>query len=75
MFKKKKRLFDRKRVHDLEEANVSDPNEFWKHITSLGPKGKASIPWEIVDDSGNIVTDKTCILDKWKLFWKIFVGY
>ena len=39
-FKKKKRSFERKRVHDLEEVNTKDPNEFWKYIKKAGSEQK-----------------------------------
>ena len=65
-FKKKKRSFERRRVYDLEEANTSDPNEFWKHIKKLGSNRKTGIPWEVVDSEVNVECDHEKVLDRWK---------
>ena len=48
---RKGRFFKRRRVYDLEEANIKVPNEFWKRIRNLGPKGKSGIPWEVMDNT------------------------
>ncbi len=64
--RKAKRSFQRKQMYDLEEINTNDPTAFWKHINNLGPKKKSNIPWEIINEHGDIITDHDIVLGKWK---------
>ena len=65
--RKAKRSFQRKQVYDLEDVNCNDPTAFWKHINSVGPKKKSNIPWEILNDEGDIVCDHEYVLNRLKL--------
>ena len=64
--RKSKRSFQRRQMHDLEEINSNDPTAFWKYINNLGPKKKSNIPWEIVDEHDNLVTEHDIVLERWK---------
>ena len=58
-----KRSYNRRQIYELEKANVSNPTEFWKFIARLGPKTKKSIPWEVVMNDGNVLTEHSEELD------------
>ncbi len=64
--KKEKRHFERSRVFNLEKANTENPVEFWKFISNLGPKKVTKPIWEVYGDDGDIVSDKTSVLNKWR---------
>ena len=67
LLKRKKRSFQRSQVYNLERANTEDPVVFWNHITSLGPKSKQSIPWEVYDDDGSTLTSRQDVLKRWEI--------
>ena len=60
------RNYNRKKAFEIEEINTSNPTEFWKQISRLGPKKSTNIPLKVYDDQGNIVDDKDQVLDSWK---------
>ena len=49
----------------LKSYSLTDPLKFWESIDRLGPKRRNKIPWE-VEINGQIVTEKTDVLNKWK---------
>ena len=75
-----RRVFDKlnrkyKRQHrDGEQRNLEDKlngtnkSDFWKTIGRIGMANERNkgIPCEIVDDNGNVVTDKRVVIEKWK---------
>ncbi len=64
--KKAKRSHERSKIYQLEETNLSNPTEFWRQISKLGPKRDSKIPWEVDGPDGNIITDKNIVLNTWK---------
>ncbi len=64
----KRRLRDHRRgiLINAERLNTTDPREFWKFIQKLGPRSKKDIPWEVYDNNGDVISDRTQVLDKWK---------
>ena len=50
----------------LEKVCTTNPNEFWKHLSKLGPKQKYTIPMEVYGDEGEILCDKDNVLKVWK---------
>ena len=58
--------FFRRQVYELERANDSNPTEFWKFISKLGPKSEKSIPWEVLLPDGNIVSEHSEVLQAWR---------
>ena len=69
VFDKKLRFYERnyrkEKLENIEKINTSNPRQFWEELKKLGPKGKKYIPMEVMRD-GNIVVDRTEVLDKWK---------
>ncbi len=65
MSRAKKRRTQRNKVNDIEKANVSDPKAFWNYIKNLTPRNKKEIPWEILDNNGNVITDKGQVIKHW----------
>ncbi len=63
--KKARRAFQRQQVYNLEECNTADPIEFWNSIARMGPKRRTGIPWEVVNEEGETVTDKKQVLQRW----------
>ncbi len=63
LLRNKKRSYQRRKMYELEEVNISDPNKFWECIKKLGPRKSSAIPWEIYDDKHEIVTDHRHVLD------------
>ena len=53
-------------MEQIEKLRTDNPTEFWRHIKRLGPKNKSKIPLEIEDEDGNITTEVSSVLDKWK---------
>ena len=68
--KKARWSFERKKVYELEEANVNNPTEFWRLIQKLGPKKKASKPWAAEDTEGNVINDTETVLGTWRKDFK-----
>ncbi len=61
----KKRHTLRNKVLEIEKANTEDPKAFWRFIKNLNPRTKKTIPWETIDNDGNIITDKSAVLAHW----------
>ena len=64
------RKYNRQQALEIEQINTRNPTEFWKHISSLGPKKKTDIPMKVYtnDDPCNrdITDDRLQVLDQWK---------
>ncbi|VDH95861.1 Hypothetical predicted protein [Mytilus galloprovincialis] len=45
---------------------TNNPTDFWNKIKQLGPRRHSSIPMEIYDKDGEIVSDEKVVLEKWK---------
>ena len=65
---KHKRLFWFNLQNDLLDNVKNNSGNFWKSIGKIGVafQKKHIIPIEILNDDGNIVTDKESVLNKWK---------
>ena len=65
------RKFNRKKALEIEQINTSNPVEFWKHISSLGPKKNNSIPMKVYDNSNptpnSTTVDPHQVLERWKI--------
>ncbi|CAC5403804.1 unnamed protein product [Mytilus coruscus] len=50
---------------ELEKPNSRD---FWKQIGKIRISNdrRDQIPWEVIDDTGEVIMDKECVLQKWK---------
>jgi hypothetical protein len=59
------RRYKRSLAFDIDSASTDNPREFWNHIKQLGPKRKSSIPLEVYDDNGNIISDEEFVFNKW----------
>ncbi len=64
--KKAKRSHERSKIYQLEEANLTNPTDFWRQIEKLGPKRSGKILWEVDGPDETIITDKKSVLNKWK---------
>ncbi|VDI47596.1 Hypothetical predicted protein [Mytilus galloprovincialis] len=51
-----------------DQLNACSQSEFWKSIgkTGIANERKPHVPWAIIDDTGNVKTDKKSVLNKWK---------
>ena len=69
MVKKEKRRWQRQRIFELEQANQSDPKEFWNFIKNLRKSKKSSIPNEVyTDDTHTDITDDPFdVLNRWAM--------
>ncbi|XP_053391424.1 uncharacterized protein LOC128554201, partial [Mercenaria mercenaria] len=66
LLRKTEREFKRSISVDIEDMSTSNPNELWDKIKHLGPKRDSSIPVEIIDEQGHVVTDENVVSDRWK---------
>ena len=61
------RRYNRQKAFEIEEVNISNPEEFWRHINSLGPKKSTRIPMDVYSsDSTSKVSDTDVVLDTWR---------
>ena len=60
------RKYNRQKAYEIEQINTSNPTQFWKHINSLGPKKNNSIPLQVYDETGNVISDENYVLDSWR---------
>ena len=51
---------------DIETMTMNNPSEFWNKIKQLGSRRHSSIPMEIYDNDGEIITDEQIFLEKSK---------
>jgi len=77
-YKDKQRKFDKcYRLHErqykqrisqnIETLNTTNPTQFWDEIKKLGPSNKKQrIPYEIYNNNGDIIYDKTATFQKWR---------
>ena len=65
---KKNRQYDRKykqnQILEIERLNKHNPNEFWLHIKSLGPRKQNIIPIKVNTEEG--VVDTNEVLNEWQ---------
>ena len=69
ILKKAKRSYQRQQLQELEGLyEAKDHASFWKKIGKIGlaNERKQYIPWEIVNDEGNIRTNHDDVVDKWR---------
>ena len=66
--RKYKRKYAKEEQRKLKQKLNSFNKDFWKSIgrTGIANERKAGVPWAVVDENGNIKTDKDCVLNKWK---------
>ncbi|VDI24173.1 Hypothetical predicted protein [Mytilus galloprovincialis] len=67
--RKAKRTYQNKLQMDLlTELEKPNSRDFWKQIGKIGISNdrRDQIPWEVIDDNGEVTTDKECVLQKWK---------
>ena len=75
-FRRHKRKYIRDKQLQLDQLNTSDPAEFWRQITKLGPRTSDGPPLEVYDDEGHITADINCVLDTWaNTYEKLYVPY
>ena len=65
-FKRQYQKQERLRIHD--QLCNSNQNEFWRSIGKVGLANdrQKRIPWAVVDNEGQIHTDRVTVLEKWK---------
>ena len=66
---KKKKQYCKGLLLQIEQCNTKDPVKFWKYVQNLGPCKKETIPW-VIEDEGQLITDRTQVLDKWSESFK-----
>ncbi len=64
--RKAERDYNKMVQNRIESVCTSDPKKFWEYIKKLGPKGKNTIPQEVYDENGDLVTDFDSVLKTWK---------
>ncbi len=64
LVKKLKREYYRKKVQEIERANITDPTMFWNFIKKLNPRKSKQISMEVMIDD-NIYTDEETVLSYW----------
>ncbi|CAC5398783.1 unnamed protein product [Mytilus coruscus] len=47
---------------DLDGLTVTSPTKY----ECKSKQKRDQIPWEVIDDTGEVITDKECVLQKWK---------
>ena len=70
---KKKRQYCKGLLMEIDKCSTKDLNRFWNYVKQLGPNKKEQIPWEVQID-GNIVTDKSTVLQHWSDTFKSLYG-
>ena len=60
------RKYNRQKAYQIEQINTSNPTEFWKQISSLGPKKNTEIPLKVYNANGDIVNEHNTVLESWK---------
>ena len=65
--KRKFQLDEQKRLSE-KLLNTDNPKKFWRRIGEIGMANerKPKIPLEVIDDAGNLLTNKKEVIDKWK---------
>ena len=65
-FKREYQMHKQKELADMQ--NDGDKRLFWKEIGKIGihKERKVPIPWEVVTETGEVVSDKEVVLERWK---------
>ena len=65
--KRKFQLDEQKRLGE-KPLNSDNPKECWRKIGEIGMANerKQKIPLEVIDDDGNLLTNKTEVINRWK---------
>ena len=66
VYRKAEHNYKKNKIAEIEHYSSSDPNKFWENIKKLGPYKKKDIPMEVYDVDGNVVSDLSKVLHKWK---------
>ena len=61
------RNFRRSLSIDIETVCTDSPKAFWDYIKQLGPKPKGTVPMEVYDENGQVITDEGFVFHKWPL--------
>ncbi|CAC5416249.1 unnamed protein product [Mytilus coruscus] len=61
------RTYKKAMAVDIETMVTTNPNEFWEKIRKLGPRNVKDIPMEVVDESGEVLTNEKDVLNKWRI--------
>ena len=61
-----RRQNEKSQITEIEMLNTSNPKEFWQKINQLGPRKINIIPMEVLDDTGNVISDSIHVQAKWK---------
>ena len=69
-YRKAKRSFRRNKVIQIENMSGKDPKQFREAINKLGPRKPSTIPMEIYDDTGNVLSDINSVLPQWEVQYK-----
>ena len=59
-----------KKLLEIESINTTNPTEFWKQISSLGPKRPHKIPLQVYDEDSPVPGNKTSEVGKVLQSWK-----
>ncbi|CAC5405420.1 unnamed protein product [Mytilus coruscus] len=56
----------------LTELEKSSLRDFWKQIGIIGISNdrRDPIPWEVIDDNGEVITKNDCVLQKWRTVYQ-----
>jgi exonuclease III len=73
--RREERIYNRAKMLEIEELNVSNPNAFWEKIKNLGPRKVNKIPMEIYEENGNVNRDQDEVMGRWQQdFCTLFEG-
>ena len=65
------RRYNRQKALEIEKINTSNPQDFWRQISNLGPKKQTTIPMKVYENYSTSGSDTTVdphqVLDRWKL--------
>ena len=71
MLRKKERTFTKTKIIEIEKLETNNPREFWKHIKSLGPVKKQSIPECVRISDEEVTSDENIVINRWEKDFKL----
>ena len=66
MLRRKEHSFNKSQIDKLEQININNPTNFWKHIRKLGPRKEADIPFAVRTEDRVITNEESIVLKAWE---------
>ena len=66
LLRQKKRDHEKDTVDKIAQVNITDPQQFWRMIKTLGPREDKSVKLEMIGEDGTLITDPNKVLRSWK---------